>query len=50
MPGFNGAFDSLSSSTDPYSTSDPGFEWRMVLVIGIIVVALILAVLSVRHD
>ncbi|MGD9395074.1 MAG: terpene cyclase/mutase family protein [Candidatus Thorarchaeota archaeon] len=50
MPGFSGAYDSLSSSTDPYSSSDPGFEWRMVLVIGIIVVALVLAVLSVRHD
>ena len=50
MPGFSGAYDSLSSSTDPYSTSDPGFEWRMILVIGIVVVALILAVLSIRHD
>ena len=42
--------DILSSSIDPHSSTDPGFEWRMAIVIGIIVFALVLAVLSVRHD
>ncbi|MFX1605275.1 MAG: prenyltransferase/squalene oxidase repeat-containing protein [Promethearchaeota archaeon] len=50
MPGFNGAFESLSSSTDPYSTSNTGIEWRLYVVVGIIVLAAVLAVLSVRHD
>jgi hypothetical protein len=50
MPGFSGAHEILSSSTDPYSSGDPGIEWRWAIVGGIIVVALVLAVLSVRQD
>jgi prenyltransferase beta subunit len=50
MPGFSGAHDILSSSIDPYSSGDPGIEWRWAIVFGIIVVALVLAVLSVRQD
>jgi prenyltransferase beta subunit len=46
----SGAYDILSSTVDPYSTGESGFEWRLVLVVGIIVVALVLAVISVRRD
>ncbi|MHA2352734.1 MAG: prenyltransferase/squalene oxidase repeat-containing protein [Candidatus Thorarchaeota archaeon] len=45
-----GVHDILSSSTDPHSSGDPGIEWRWMIVLGIIVVALVLAVLSVRQD
>ncbi len=49
-PGFSGAYEVLSSSVDPHSSSNPGIEWRLALVVGIILVALVLAVISVKQD
>ena len=46
----DGALSILSSSEDPNSPGGIGFDWRSMLVVGIIVVALVLAVLAVRAD
>jgi hypothetical protein len=51
MAGFEGGTLSiLSSSEDPNTPGGTGFEWRSIVIVGIIVVALVLAVLSVRQD
>lgn len=50
MAGFGGAYSVLSSSEDPYSPGVTGFEWRIYVIIGIIVIAAILAFLAVRVD
>jgi len=50
MTGFGGAYSILSSSEDPFSPGVTGFEWRIYVVIGIIVVVVVLAVLGVRAD
>ena len=47
---FDGAQEILSGSLFPYSPGATGFEWRTYVIIGIIVVAAVLAVLAVRAD
>jgi hypothetical protein len=47
---FGGAQSILSSSVFPYSPGATGFEWRTYVIIGIIVMAAVLAVLAVRAD
>jgi prenyltransferase beta subunit len=50
MSEFDGALSILSSSEDPNSPGDTGFEWRTLVIVGIVVVALVLAILAVRAD
>ena len=50
MPGFDGAHSILSSSVDPNSPGVTGFEWRTFVIVGIVIVALVLAVIAVRLD
>ncbi len=50
MAEFGGAMSILSSSEDPYSLGGTGFEWRTLVIIGIVVVGVVLAVLAVRAD
>ena len=45
----NGAMSSLSSF-DPFSPEETGFEWRIYVIVGIIVIAIGLAVFAVRAD
>jgi prenyltransferase beta subunit len=45
----NGAMSSLSS-VDPFSVEETGFEWRTYFIVGIIVIAVVLAILAVRAD
>ena len=40
----------LSSSVDPYSPGGIVLDWRVFVVIGIVVVALIVAIVAVRMD
>ncbi|MFW9808337.1 MAG: prenyltransferase/squalene oxidase repeat-containing protein [Candidatus Thorarchaeota archaeon] len=49
-PIFSGAQSTLSSSVDPHSPGTAGFDWRVLVVLGIIVVALVAAIYSVRMD
>ena len=50
MSGFDGAHSILSSSVDPHSPDGTGFDWRLAVIVGIVIVALVLAVLAVRSD
>jgi prenyltransferase beta subunit len=50
MAGFDGTHAILSSSIDPNSPGNTGFEWRTIVIVGIVVVALVLAVFAVRAD
>jgi prenyltransferase beta subunit len=50
IAGFDGALNTLSSSVDPYSPGDTGFEWRLYIIVGIVLIAIVLAVLGVRAD
>ncbi len=50
MAGFDGTLNILSSSVDPFSPGSTGFEWRIYVIIGIVVVAVVLAILGVRAD
>ena len=50
MAEFDGAMSILSSSQDPYSPGGTGFEWRLYVIIGIVLVGIVLAVLAVRAD
>ena len=50
MTGFDGALSILSSSVDPHSPDGVGFDWRSYVIVGIVIVALVLAVLGVRSD
>ncbi|MBY8996586.1 MAG: hypothetical protein KGD60_02555 [Candidatus Thorarchaeota archaeon] len=50
MADFDGALSILSASEDPNSPGGTGFEWRTLVIVGIVVVALVLAVLAVRAD
>jgi prenyltransferase beta subunit len=50
MAVFDGAMSILSSSEDPNSPVASGFEWRTYVIIGIVLVAVVLAVLAVRAD
>ncbi|TFG31833.1 hypothetical protein EU528_05070 [Candidatus Thorarchaeota archaeon] len=45
-----GASSILASSEDPYSPGGFALDWRYVVVVGIVLVALVLAVVSVRTD
>jgi prenyltransferase beta subunit len=47
---FGGALNILSSSVDPNSLGGTGFEWRTLVIIGIIAITLVLAILAVRRD
>lgn len=47
---FGGAHDILASSLFPYSPGSSGFEWRTYVIVGIIVLAAVLAYLAVRVD
>ncbi|MFX1485339.1 MAG: prenyltransferase/squalene oxidase repeat-containing protein, partial [Promethearchaeota archaeon] len=49
-PIFNGAVSTLSSSMDPHSPGSSAFDWRILVVLGIIVAALVAAIYAVRMD
>lgn len=50
MEPFSGALNTLSSSVYPYSQGETPFDWRVVVVLGIIVVALVISVYALRMD
>jgi hypothetical protein len=50
MAEFGGALSILSSSVDPHSPSETGFEWRPLVIGGIVLIAVVLAALAVRAD
>ncbi|MHA2081985.1 MAG: prenyltransferase/squalene oxidase repeat-containing protein, partial [Candidatus Thorarchaeota archaeon] len=50
MAEFGGALSILSSSVDPHSISETGFEWRPLIIGGIVLIAVVLAALAVRAD
>ena len=47
---FGDAASILASSEDPYSPGGFVFDWRYIVVIGVLVVAIVVAVISVRRD
>ncbi len=50
QPIFSGALSTLSSSVDPHSQETSPFDWRIFVVLGIILVALIAAIYALRMD
>ena len=50
MEPFDGALIILSSSVDPGSIGVSAFDWRVIVVIGIVVVAAVLALYTLRMD
>lgn len=50
MLPFEGAFSTLSSSVDPNSQGSSSFDWRIAVVLGIIVVAMVISAYALRMD
>lgn len=47
---FGGALSTLSSSVDPYSQGSSTLDWRIVVVLGIIVIALVVSIYALKMD
>lgn len=50
MDTFGGALTTLASSVDPNSQEATQFDWRVVVVLGIIVIAVVVSIYALRMD
>ena len=50
METFRGALTTLASSVDPQSQGATQFDWRVVVVLGIVVIAVVVSVCALRMD